>query len=324
MTASLLGVFALAAAASFVSTPVVRFIAHRLGALDRPGPHKSHAVPLPRLGGVAVAIGWVAGVAVATWGLSPVDSVDHAHLSAMVAAGLLVFATGLWDDLRPLSPAPKLIAECLAAALVVGAGVIVESVTLFGVTLHTGGWGVLVSAAWIVTITNAMNMVDGVDGLATGLAIIAGVTCAAISIVRAEFGTAVALAALVGGLVGFLPFNFRPASIFLGDSGSLLCGFVLAATAITGTQKGATALAAGVPLLIFALPLADVTAAVARRAARAGSRGWTPSSLSAILRPDRLHIHHRLVALGLSERGVVLVLYAVSGALSILALITMD
>jgi UDP-GlcNAc:undecaprenyl-phosphate GlcNAc-1-phosphate transferase len=173
-------------------------------------------------------------------------------------------------------------------------------------------------------LTNAFNLIDGIDGLATGIAIIAGSTCAAILVWRGHAPEAMLLAAMVGAALGFLVYNFSPASIFLGDSGSLAFGFVLATTAIAGWQKGATALAAGVPLLIFALPLADAASALLRRASRAPEPGRARAAalLRRLIEPDREHIHHQLMALGWSQRRTVLVLYVVTGALCALALST--
>jgi UDP-GlcNAc:undecaprenyl-phosphate GlcNAc-1-phosphate transferase len=167
-----------------------------------------------------------------------------------------------------------------------------------------------------VGVTNAFNLMDGLDGLATGLAIIAAATCAAVSISRGDAQGGLLLVALLGALCGFLPFNFNPATIFLGDSGSLVVGYVLAVTAITGLQKGATALAVAVPLLIFALPLSDTLLSVVRRARGQGLRH--------VFAADRGHVHHRLLGLGLSQRNAVLLLYVVSLSLSLLALATMQ
>jgi UDP-GlcNAc:undecaprenyl-phosphate GlcNAc-1-phosphate transferase len=182
----------------------------------------------------------------------------------------------------------------------------------------------LVTLVWIVGLTNAFNLIDGLDGLAAGIAVIAGATCTAILINRGHAAEAMLLSALIGAALGFLYYNFSPASIFLGDAGSLTFGFVLATTAITGWQKGATALAAGVPILIFALPIADSATALFRRARPRGSgqKGIVRQVLHQIAEPDRQHIHHRLAALGLSTRGTVLVLYALTLLLSVVALLT--
>jgi UDP-GlcNAc:undecaprenyl-phosphate GlcNAc-1-phosphate transferase len=317
-------IFFVAVLISMVSTPAVRRLSHALGMLDHAGPHKTHTVSRPRVGGIAVAAGWIAAIVGATWlAGARLGSLAEPPFGPILLGGVMLFVTGLWDDLRPLPPWPKLLAQVLAAAIVVRSGVTIERVTFAETTIHLGVMAEAATVVWIVTITNAFNLVDGLDGLATGLAIIAGVTCATIVVMRGEYATAVILVALVGGLIGFLPFNFNPATILLGDSGSLLIGFVLAVSAITGWQKGATALAVGVPLLIFALPILDTLSAVLRRAF-ARNRHGTPSGFRAILRPDRRHIHHRLMSRGLSHRDAVLVLYAVAICLSGIALLTME
>jgi UDP-GlcNAc:undecaprenyl-phosphate GlcNAc-1-phosphate transferase len=320
-------VFLTAALAALVLTPMVRALAHRVGALDHPGGRRAHQRSMPRLGGVAIAIAW-AGTLILTarYGNDTLRaSLRTTPLVPILSGGLLIFMVGLVDDLRPVPASIKLLAEVLAALAVVGSGMTIEHITVFGTTLYLGWLSASVTVLWILGITNAFNLVDGLDGLATGLAIIAGITCAAIVVIRDQFPTAIILMALLGGLVGFLPFNFNPASIFLGDCGSLLVGFVLAVTAITGWQKGATALAVGVPLLVFALPIVDITTTVVRRLRSTNAPGLDArAAVERVLRPDREHIHHRLVTRGLSPRAAVLVLYAIAVGLSCVALLTME
>jgi UDP-GlcNAc:undecaprenyl-phosphate GlcNAc-1-phosphate transferase len=248
---------------------------------------------------------------------------SFAPLQPVLIGAALVLAVGLADDFVGLSAPTKLAVQTIAAGIVVGSGLLIERLTLGGATLELGLIAYPFTMAWIITLTNAFNLIDGIDGLAAGIAIIAGTTCAVILIARGHTADAMLLTALVGAALGFLVFNFAPASIFLGDGGSLVFGFVLASTAITGWQKGATTLAAGVPLLIFALPLADAGAALIRRATR---RSTIRPSIGRILRqiaePDREHIHHRLVAMGWSARRTVLVLYLITLVLSILAIAT--
>jgi UDP-GlcNAc:undecaprenyl-phosphate GlcNAc-1-phosphate transferase len=235
----------------------------------------------------------------------------------------LIFLAGIWDDVRGLGPVPKLAAELLAAGVVMSSGLLIERVTILGSTWTLQWLAYPVTAAWIVGVTNAFNLIDGVDGLAPGIGALAGAACGAILIVRGHAPEAMLLAALVGAMLGFLVYNFEPASIFLGDSGSLVTGFLLATTAIAGWQKGATALASAVPLLIFALPIADAASTLLRRIAARPIEGRSMRSvLQRIVEPDREHIHHRLLAIGWSVRHTVLVLYGVTALLSILALLT--
>ncbi|MGQ0734283.1 MAG: MraY family glycosyltransferase [Acidobacteriota bacterium] len=245
-------------------------------------------------------------------------------LTALLVAAAFVFAVGVWDDVWGLPVWPRLAVQLLASGLVMSSGLLIERVTVFGETWALGWFAWPVTIVWIVGLTNAFNLIDGLDGLAAGVAVIAGAACAAILVARGHPAEAVLLLSLVGSALGFLAYNFAPASVFLGDGGSLLIGFVLANTAITGWQKGATAIAAGVPLMIFALPIADSASALVRRASRRPATGsLTLSALGRQLaEPDRAHIHHRLTALGWSVRRVVLVLYGVTAGLSLLALAT--
>jgi UDP-GlcNAc:undecaprenyl-phosphate GlcNAc-1-phosphate transferase len=235
----------------------------------------------------------------------------------------------LWDDVDPRSPAFKLAVELAASVIVVGTGISMANVTLFGSTYALGWLGPPLTVLWILVITNAFNLLDGLDGLAGGLIAIAGGTCAAVLIARGEDAAARVLVALVGAIVGFLAYNLHPARIFLGDSGSLLAGFLLSVTAITGHQKGATTLAAGVPLLIFALPLAETAATVLRRVV-AGQRGAVPGlssrlrALGEVFSPDSDHLHHRLSRAGMSPDESVFLLYFLACLFSAAALLTMQ
>jgi UDP-GlcNAc:undecaprenyl-phosphate GlcNAc-1-phosphate transferase len=281
---------------------------------------------VPRLGGLAVVLS--ATVALGLVSMLPPTPVDPSVWHAMrpfFRSGGLIFLIGLVDDVRGLGPGLKLVCEFAAAAIVMSSGLLIERVTILGSTWPLGWLAWPVTAGWLVGVTNAFNLIDGVDGLAPGITAIAGGACVAILVARGHAPEAMLLSAFVGAAIGFLYFNFAPASIFLGDSGSLLAGFLLAATAITGWQKGATALATGVPLLIFALPIADSALALARRSlARPEDGRSIRSILRQIAEPDRDHIHHRMLALGWSERRTVLMLYAVTALLSLLALATAE
>lgn len=306
-------------------TPLVARGALLLGLVDAPGGRKVHTESVPRVGGVAIVaasmLGMILALAVAPG--RPAPGIWTA-LGPLLLAGGLIFFVGLLDDVRDLGPAPKLAIELVAALIVMNSGLLIQTVTVLGVSWHLGWVAWPVTVVWLVGMTNAFNLIDGIDGLAAGIAVIAGSACGAILVARGHPAEAMLLAAVVGAALGFLVYNFAPASIFLGDCGSLLFGFILAATAIAGWQKGATALATGVPLLIFALPIADSAGTLIRRGFTRRRAG--PISIRSVLRqlaePDREHIHHRLVGLGWSTRRTVLILYAVTGVLSMLALAT--
>lgn len=318
----LLGLLVLVSAVlAFALTPHVARLATRLGVMDLPGPRKSHRQNVPRLGGLAVAGGAFAGLALVglpVGGLAVFSGSPH---GVIALGGALIFLVGLADDVRGLSAIHKLLAELAVAVMVVASGVRIESATFLGDSVEFGAVAPFLTVAWIVGLTNAFNLIDGLDGLATGVALISGSTCALILAVRGNHTEAAMLAALVGAAIGFLPHNFSPARIFLGDCGSLLFGYFLATTAITGFQKGATVLSVGAPILLFALPLVETTTSIVRRSLR-GARAEGLRGLLHVLVADQEHIHHRLVAAGLSPRSVVLVLYTLTLGLCILALFT--
>ena len=293
----------------------VRALGRRWGLVDVPGERKIHTTSVPRIGGVGVTLAAVLSLAVVTaLGWASVNDVVG-WLPALLGV-VIVFGVGLRDDLKPVRPLVKLVFQVLAALVAVSMGVRIDHVTMLGTTYPLGWLGAPVTIVWIVGLTNAFNLMDGLDGLATGLAIIAAATCAAVAIARGDTQGSLLLVALLGALCGFLPYNFNPATIFLGDSGSLVVGHVLAVTAIHGWQKGATALAVAVPLLIFALPISETVISVVRR-----TRG---GGLRQVFAADQHHMHYRLIGLGLSYRSAVLLLYVVSLALALLALATMQ
>jgi len=306
-----------------ILTPLVRMASSALGLLDAPGGRKVHSISVPRTGGLAI----IAAAASAVLLVSQWRSGDVPELRPIVpilAGAALVFGVGLLDDVRSVGAGVKLLVQVTAAAVVMSSGLLIERMTVGGHTWPLGFLSWPITLCWIVGLTNAFNFIDGLDGLAAGIAVIAGGACTMILIARGHAAEAMVLSALVGSALGFLVYNFAPASIFLGDGGSLVFGFILASTAITGWQKGATALAAGVPLLIFALPLADTVTALLRRALLRPISG--PVTLKGLLRqiaqPDRHHIHHRLTALGLSTARAVLLLYALTLLLSAVAVAT--
>lgn len=324
-------VFAVAFATSAAITPLVERTAVRVDILDRPGGRKLHTSAVPRVGGVGVALGLAValGACVVLDARAGIGTQGLEGLLPTISGALLIFAVGLWDDIDPLSPALKFVAQVVAAAIVVGTGIAMTRVTVFGTTYELGILGPLLTGLWIVGITNAFNLLDGLDGLAGGLVTIAGATCATVLIVRGEHVGARLLVALVGATIGFLAYNLHPARIFLGDAGSLLAGFLLSVTAVTGQQKGATTLAAGVPLLIFALPIADTALAILRRLVL-GQRDSGPGmrsrlrALGRVIRPDSDHLHHRLRRAGLHPTHAVFVLYLLACLFSAAALYFME
>ncbi len=332
MLNSLLLIF-IAFCASLLLTPVVRDLALRIGAVDKPGSRKIHVIAVPRLGGISVVLA-VCLTILAAYGLARLSPGLMPYMetwSPVLIGGLIVFLTGVWDDLRPLPAWVKFGFQGLAAGIVIASNIRIEHLSaLGGGVFNLGLFAIPLTFLWIVGLTNAFNLIDGLDGLATGLGLIAAVTNAAIFFMGGQVSDSLLLLILAGALAGFLRHNFHPASIFLGDSGSQFIGYVLAVTAITVVQKSDTTLPIIIPLLVFGLPIFDTILSMIRRAFgdrrpselhHATLREWIVSTKRIFL-PDRGHVHHRLLSMGFSHRAVVLMLYALAAVLSILALIS--
>ena len=299
---------ALAAAAgaltAFAAVPGVRRLALRLGALDRPGARRIHDRPVPRLGGLAIYLGFLTGTALAGDLAAP-------GMKGLLAGSAVTVLIGVSDDIRPLRPAGKLLGQLLAAAAAMAGGVRITVLTVPGGTaVLSGFWSAAATALWLAGLSNAMNLMDGLDGLAAGLTAVgcAGMLAAGMLTPGGD-GAAAVLAALGGACLGFLPWNRHPARIFMGDAGSLLLGFVPAAVSAAGLFKAGAAVAFAVPLLIWALPIADTAWAFLRRV----RRGRSPFAA------DRRHIHHRLLAAGLTQPQATRVLCAVGAAAALAA-----
>ncbi len=297
---------------AMVITPFVRNIALKLRLVDTPDHHrKIHEVPIPRLGGVAILVSALA----AYWSLS----IFRFSATSMVRAGTpfalrllpamaVIFAVGLLDDVRQVRPVFKLLAQVAAALMAWGSGIHLR--TIGGHELPSV-LSIVLTTVWIVACSNAMNLIDGVDGLAAGVGVFAVVTTLVAALLHGNIGLALATVPLAGALLGFLRYNFSPASIFLGDCGSLTLGFLLGCYGIVWTEKSTTILSMIAPLVALFVPLLDVGLAIVRRLV----------SGMPIFNADRRHIHHRLLSRGLPPRRVVIILYGSCGLASIAGLL---
>ncbi len=290
-------------------TPLWRRVAARLGAIDSPVDRSSHKDPTPTCGGFAIYFAFWATTLVLSW--PPPDFL----IGILIGSALLV--TGCFiDDTRGLHPAPRFAMQIAVAGIAGYAGVQVVQITnplvsMIGPQYIFMGWlSAPVSIIWIVFIINAVNWLDGLDGLAAGVGGIAALTLAAISVVVGQVHVAMAAAALAGGALGFLRYNFSPAKIFMGDVGAMFLGYTLACLSVVGAVKVSMGLMIFVPLLVLGLPIYDSTYTILRRAL-AGRP---------IYRPDRTHLHHRLLDNGLSTRETVLLMYGITGFLCVVAL----
>jgi UDP-GlcNAc:undecaprenyl-phosphate GlcNAc-1-phosphate transferase len=318
---------------TWVSTPLAIRFARWLGAIDRPGPRKIHTSPIPRLGGVPIFFGFLAGLTFAayTTGYTQLVPVRLTYWTALAGAAFCMLILGVADDFLGLSFKSKFAVQLAAALTVWLWGFRIETITfpLGGAPLHMGWLSLPVTLLWIVGITNAINLIDGLDGLAAGCALITTTAVAVIALHGGRVAVTALSVALVGSLIGFLRFNFNPARIFLGDSGSMFLGFVLAVISIHGSQKGPTAVAVFAPLLILGFPILDTSLAIVRRLYRLGAEeARNDRRVTHVLRnihhvflPDRGHLHHRLLDLGLTQRAAVLSLYVIMISLALVALV---
>jgi UDP-GlcNAc:undecaprenyl-phosphate GlcNAc-1-phosphate transferase len=295
-----------AALLSAGATPLVARLARALRVLDPPGARKVHPSAVPRLGGAAIALamlGMVAAVLVLNNAVGEAFRARWVPLTAVLGGGLFLFAVGLVDDVRGLRAGAKLLAQTAAAAAVCAAGVRIDFIRVGDSPPLEFGWLAWpLTVLWIVGITNAVNLMDGLDGLAAGIAAVACGVIAAFAVWTGQPIMAVLMLALVGGLLGFLVFNFHPAKIFMGDCGSALVGFVIGASSVLCASKSATLVGLGLPALALGVPIFDTLWSVLRRVLERRS----------VFSPDRGHVHHRLLAMGLRQRHAVLAMYGVT------------
>jgi UDP-GlcNAc:undecaprenyl-phosphate GlcNAc-1-phosphate transferase len=298
VTAYLL-IFASALAMAVGGTPIVRRVALRLGVIDQPATRKVHVSPIPLLGGVAIYGAFIAAIL-----LFGNRFRLNELISILVGASLMSFL-GVWDDRRGLSPLLKLIAQFLAASILV----------FTDVRVGTFPWeplNIILTLGWVVVITNAMNLLDNMDGLSGGVGAAAAIYFLLMALMNGQVLVGALSAALVGASLGFLVYNFNPASIFMGDAGSLFLGFVLAAVGIKlRFPDGLQIVTWMVPVLILGLPLFDTTLVVISRL----RRGFNP-----LTTPGRDHVSHRLVAMGYTRREAVLICYLLCAGLGVIAL----
>lgn len=296
-----------AGVATLVWTPVVIRWALSLGLLDAPGGRKVHAHPTPRLGGVALFLGTQCALVPGFLLLFLLGIPPARPIVGIWIGGTIMFAAGLFDDLRGLSPRGKFAAQAAAGSLAFLFGFRIE-VLAWGTAdvLHLGWFAFPLTLFWIAAVTNAFNLIDGLDGLASGMGLVALVAICTTAVILGRYETAFVALSLAFALLGFLRYNFNPAQIFLGDSGSLFVGFMLAALSVRGAMQGVAAIPIVLPLSVLALPLFDTCLAIARRWLRGVS----------FAEADARHIHHRLLALGMTHRRAVLVLYGIAAVVA--------
>jgi len=318
----LLAPAALAAAVSYALTPVAAWVACAVGAMDAPGPRKVHQHPIPRLGGLAVIAAVLIVGGPTCWYLmvhgKPLGG--GLWLGGLLLGLIPIVSVSFIDDVRTLRAAPKFLLHLLGAAIAVWFGVSLNSeLHLFGHTIAVGFLAAPLSVIWLVGVTNAFNIVDGLDGLSAGLALISAMSLAGVFLLAGQSGTATAVLVLAGSLVGFLPRNIYPAQIFMGDTGATAIGFCLAALALKGGSTLSAGFATLLPVFTLGMPVAETAISMARRILRRVER----HDAGGVFDADRNHMHHRLLALGVNHPNAVFILYAAGATLAGGALLSM-
>ncbi len=320
--------FLIAFIISMMLTPYTIRIAEKIGAVDVPkDKRRMHTREMPKFGGPAVIIGFLVSIIYLLIVMSIEGSIDlfteeqyGFKLIGLILGIGIITITGIIDDTKTLKPIPKLFGQILAALVVVAFGIKIEHVTipfLYQVGLSEA-FSTILTIVWIVGITNAINLIDGLDGLSSGITLISCISLLIIfSLNESPLIAIILITALIGALVGFLPFNFAPAKTFIGDTGSNFLGFMLAVISILGIAKTYTIAVIVLPVIVLGLPIFDVVWAIIRRIIKG-------KSLKAVFKADKGHLHHKLVAKGFSQKQAVLILYGISAAFGMFAVILFD
>ncbi len=300
-------IFLIAAVTSYIFTPVALKLAIKIGAIDVPVDNRRvHSTPIPRLGGIAIYLGTIISI---IWILP-----FSLETTGILVGGTIILVTGIIDDIYKLSPWAKLTCQAASAIVLFSFGV---RINFIGIPLGDGyfyfPWiiSLIATIIWIAGITNTINLIDGLDGLAAGVAAIAALSLAYIAFINESPEVALITLAVAGSSLGFLPYNFNPAKIFMGDGGSLFLGFMLAAVSIVGPMKGAAAIATVIPVLVLGLPIFDTAFAIFRRVIKGRP----------IMEADKEHLHHRILSKGMDQKRTVIVFYTLSGILGIAAVL---
>lgn len=294
---------------SFLTTPVVKTFAYKVGAIDVPkDERRMHKVPIPRLGGLAIFIGFMISILLFVR-ITP-------EMRSILLGAVIIVVLGVVDDITPLPAMLKFVVQIVAALIPALNGVTIlafSNPNIFSDNLYwvLGNLSIPFTVLWIVAITNAVNLIDGLDGLANGVSAISAATMLVIALVGGQTQVAIVLAALVGACVGFMPYNMNPAKMFMGDTGATFLGYILATMSIQGLFKYYAVISFVVPFLILGLPIFDTAFAFIRRIAH----GQSP------MHADRSHIHHRLIDMGLNQKQAVATLYVISAILGLSAVV---
>lgn len=320
--------FLLAFIVALIATPYSIKVANKIGAVDVPkDDRRMRKKAMPKLGGIAVIAGFLVSVIYLLSVMSIEGSIDlfgeeqyFKKLIGLLWGIIIITITGIIDDVKDLKPLQKLFGQVLAAIAVVAFGVKIDEISFAPLTNLglSSDVSATITVLWIVGITNAINLIDGLDGLSSGIALISCLSLLIIFALNSSPVFAILLVtSLIGALAGFLPFNFSPAKTFIGDTGSNFLGFILSVVSILGFAKTYTAVVIALPILVLGLPILDVVCAIVRRIVKG-------KSIRAIFTADKGHLHHKLVQRGFSQKQAVLILYAISAAFGMFAIILFD
>ncbi|MDT0939083.1 MraY family glycosyltransferase [Staphylococcus pseudintermedius] len=288
---------------SLIITPIVIAVSKKLDIVDKPNFRKIHTKPISMLGGTAILLSFLIGI----WLGHPIER----EIKPLLLGAIVMYFVGLIDDLYDLKPILKLIGQIAAALVVVSYGVTIDFISIpIGPTIYFGWLSIPITIFWIVAITNAINLIDGLDGLAAGVSVIALVTIAFIAILQGNIFIIMICSVLIGSLFGFLAFNFHPAKIFLGDSGALCIGFIIGFVSLLGF-KNITFISLFFPIVILAVPFIDTLFAMIRRVKKGQH----------IMQADKSHLHHKLLELGYTHRQTVILIYSIAFMFSVVSII---
>ncbi len=319
--------FLLAFITAFVITPYTIRLAKKVGAVDYPNDRRINKKPMPRLGGLAVIAGFMVSAIYLIITMSIEKKVNFAEeglnrkLIGCLLGAIILGITCYIDDVKDIKPLVKLAGQVIAAIVVVSSGVLIDNFTIpfkENSVMLNEVFSFILTVGWIVGITNAINLIDGLDGLSSGITLISCISLLIIfALNESPLIAIILITALAGAIVGFLPYNFNPAKTFIGDVGSNFMGFAIAVISILGVAKTYTAIVIIAPIIVLALPIFDTLWAIVRRIVKT-------KSIKGVFKADKGHLHHRLMAKGYTQKQAVLILYGITATLGMVAIILLD
>jgi UDP-GlcNAc:undecaprenyl-phosphate GlcNAc-1-phosphate transferase len=313
---TLLAIFLISLTLSLVTTPIAKNLGQKWGAIDLPDERKLHQLPIPRNGGLAIVFTYFVTLFIMTFFNTKISNTLHLDppMIYLFVGSFICFGVGLYDDFKRLGPYIKFFIQIIAATVAFIGGVRIDFFHLGSFYIQAGVLSYFITVFWFVFFINAINLIDGLDGLAAGITFFASIVLVILSVIQDNFVTAVLFTALSGSVLGFLRYNFNPASIFMGDGGSYFLGFIIAGLSITGTVKSQLGAALLIPLVALGVPIFDTLISPLRRFMLGQS----------LFKPDKGHIHHLLIEKGLSARRTVLIIYGITICFCLLSILLVN